>query len=61
MVAASSSATEAKSSLARREDIISNRLGAGWLAILQIDFVPIEVSRRGADAYGHIGFHVVAG
>jgi O-antigen/teichoic acid export membrane protein len=39
-------------------NVISNILGAGWLAVVQLVLVPLYVRLLGIEAYGLVGFYV---
>ena len=38
-------------------NVLSNIVGAGWLAVLQIVLVPIYIALLGIEGYGLIGFY----
>lgn len=39
-------------------NVLSNLAGAGWIALLQIVFVPVYIALLGIEGYGLIGFHL---
>jgi O-antigen/teichoic acid export membrane protein len=39
-------------------NLLSNFAGAGWLAVMQLAFVPLYVHFMGVEAYGLVGFYI---